>query len=186
MHHPVRANDDLPLRNVPSGDVHLPRPRSDDGRSFLQRVRGVFRRTPLEERLHVIAIKSVLHVFADDDGTLEVQLTVANLSRRKLTIDRFHCEQWLWNGAVLPSAEPHFRGVGRAVRGRDFTDCWLTFQLGAGAIRRIRTATPPAANRYTSIEARVEILGRLWFARRKTPIWLHLMPPNTQLTTPWT
>ena len=185
MHHPVRANENLPLRHVPSGDVFVPRRRSSEPQSVFQRVRGVFRRTPLEERLQVIAGRAVLRVFAEDDGTLEVQVTIANLSRRALTIDRFHCEQWLWNGAVLPSVEPHFRGIGARVRGRDFTDCWLTFQLGAGAIRRIRGATVPAANRYSSVEARVEILGRLWFARRKVPMWIHLAPPNAEVVTSW-
>lgn len=186
MHRPVRPSADLPARQMPSGDVYVPGRERHERRSLLRRVRGAFRRTPLEERLRISAVRADLHVFADDDGTLEVQVTIANLSRRRLTIDRFHCEQWLWNGAVLPNVEPHFRGVGSRVRGHDFLDCWLTFQIGAGIIRRIRAATPPAPNRFTSVEARLEILGRLWFARRRVPIWLHLAPPNAHLTAPWT
>lgn len=157
----------------------------DPSPSRLRRLTRPFRRTPLEERLRITAVSAALHAFADDDGTLEVHLAIANLSRRALTVERFHCEQWVWNGAVLPSVEPHFRGIGTRVPGRGFAECWLTFQLGAGTLRRIRGATRPAANPYSSVEARLEILGRLWFARRRLPMWLHLMPPNAEMSTPW-
>lgn len=179
VHH--RCGDvEAPGQLIMGSDLTQSRP------SRLGRLIRPFRRTPLEERLRITAASAVLRAFADDDGTLEVRVAIANLSRRGLTIERFHCEQWLWNGAVLPSAEPHVRGIGTRVPGYGFTDFWLTFQLGAGALRRIHGATPPAQNPFSSVEARIEILGRLWFARRRTPIWLHLTPPNAELTTPWT
>lgn len=150
-----------------------------------QRVRQVFTRTPFEERWRIVAIAATLEVHADDDGTLEVQLSIANLSRRRMTIKRFHCEQWFWNGAELPGMEPHFRGIGTRVPRRGFAECTLTFQLGAGTVRRIRDATQPAANVYSSVDARVEVFGRLWFERRKEPLWLYLTPPNAVMSTPW-
>lgn len=150
-----------------------------------QRLRRVFSRTPFEERLRIVAVGATLEVHADDDGLLEVHLSIANLSRRRVTVKRFHCEQWFWNGAELPSMEPHFRGIGTRIPKRGFADCALTFQLGPGSVRRIRDATRPAPNVYSSVDARVEVFGRLWFERRKEPLWLYLTPPNAVMSTPW-
>ena len=148
-------------------------------------IRRLVTRTPFEERVRIVAASAQLEVLADDDGIVEVQLSLANLSRKRLTVERFHCEQWLWNGNVLPSVEPHFRGIGTTVEGKSFGECWLTFHLTPGIVRRMRTALIPAPNRLSSVEAQLEVLGKLWFTRRREPMWLRLTPPNAFVRTPW-
>lgn len=149
------------------------------------RLRRFFRRTPLEERVRILASSARVDITVDDDGFLEVRLTLANLARRRLVVDRFHCDEWIWNGVVLPGVDPHVRGIGTTIPGRGVAECLLTFQLAPGIVRRLRGATPPAPNRYTSVEARLEILGRLWFARHRDPVWVHVVPPNAEIHAPW-
>jgi hypothetical protein len=78
-------------------------------RSVLSRLRGVFRRRSPEHLFVMHNGLAYVHVLEDDDGAIEVYLTVVNMGRRTANVEQVHVDGCRANGVNLSVMAPVFR-----------------------------------------------------------------------------
>jgi hypothetical protein len=129
--------------------------------SELAWVRRLFRRDPLSALVQVPYARAHVHAAEDDDGTIDVWLTVANMGPRQVNIEQFYLEQCLANGTNFSVTVPMFTPPQEPLTPRAFREVYFRIPIQAPAIRHLIRVMQPAQNLRSSPRVELTISGSL-------------------------
>ena len=97
----------------------------------------------------------------DDNGRLDVYLTLVNVSREPLQVEQLFLQQFSASGSELPGVSPVLTPVEKPVPTGGVIEVHFRSSLGAAAIRQILRSVQKAQNLQSSPRVQVVFVGNL-------------------------
>jgi hypothetical protein len=130
-------------------------------RSLLSRLGRVFRRSNPELPFRVASGLAYVHVPEDDDGTIDVYVTVVNLSRHTASIEQVHLHGCQANGNNLSVMAPIFRPPDNPIPPQELLEFSFRIPIQAAAIRTLLRVVQPTYNSRSSPKVQLVVEGTL-------------------------
>lgn len=128
--------------------------------SFFRPVVQKLRKTPPEQLVRVVGVRGLVHINADDDGMVDVYLTLVNMTDRPLRVDDLQLDLFYVGHVTTSVAAPLFRPSEKPIPPFDTGEINFTIHLGAPAIRTIVQRMQKAQNVFSSPIITLTIGGR--------------------------
>lgn len=122
----------------------------------------VFRKTPPEELVQVVGARGMLNIHADDAGTVDVYLTVVNMTDRPLRIDDLHLTLFYVGGVTTAVARPLFQAPDDPLPPFRAGELNFTIHMTSAVIRDLlQNRMQKAQNVYSSPGLHLTVGGKL-------------------------
>lgn len=138
-----------------------------DGSSW-RRIRVLLRRRPLEEQVEIPSAQAIIHVAAEDYGTVDLSIEIVNFSTVSLQVEQVQFD-WLGiNGMSLPAQAPQPLFIPHAIKPRSVAVVSYRSLLVAASVRQLTQSVHAGPNALCSPEGRLSVRGAFTVAQKGT------------------
>jgi len=149
------------------------------------RIKTLFTRRKPADLVAVLLKTSSLTIPRSDEGEIALYLWIVNFALRSLHAERLTVESWSWLSYMMPALAWIPRGLPGQLRKRSLTTLYVSCQLNAAAIRRIREASPPEASRLLGGGLALQLSGTLHLTGAKTAAHFQLEDQRPSISAYW-
>ena len=148
-------------------------------------IKSKFARPALTDQVKLLLQHASVRIDRPDEGVACFDLSVVNLSRKNVTVDRVTLDSWSWLSRILPELAPTVRGLGTVVAKQSIGYLRLSVQLNSAAIRRIAEVSPKDPRKLLQGHLALYTSGTLHVKEAKHPIHYQLEARAAELSFYW-
>ncbi len=150
--------------------------------------RRIFQRLPAASLIRVPSARARVHIPGEDSGTVELWVTIVNMTNRPLVLQNFLLHRLTASGPSLPVNSPPFEPPPNPTPPLSISEAYIRIPLSKAAVRQLMLSVSSAQNTYSSPRAELVLvgvfIGSLGRLTVQIPITVAAPNPELQLTRP--
>jgi len=132
------------------------------------------------EAVYLFLNQSNIRIDKPDEGEILFYLSLVNASRKEVVVDKLIINFWQCSSSVMPDISPNFYGSGTTIKRYGHSNITVKFTLNSSMIRRIKEASTPASNLFSSPGIHIKANGQLFLKETMKPIGFDIYSPCPQ------